>query len=237
MKRLIALLALALALVSTGSARADETAPTKLKLRDDFWYHVAASPLYAWLAVFTHETSHALAAEAVGVPVSRFEPYPGWDPEPQPNGHRRWHYGIVYYGRGYYTNDQLTTANVAPYVVQPVVFAGSDLALSYMDKDGLPAAITYFAGMAWQWVFFAKDVNDYHEDSDLSKVERNGLMSRPTRVIVGNALVLVGAWRLYARGKDVLVRRVPAAPPPATIVSVTPLAIPNGFGLGAFGIF
>jgi hypothetical protein len=189
----IKLLIMMLVILSASQSIAQEN-----KLRDDFYYHVAASPVYIWSTILLHESSHVIVSEATGLHVVKFRPYPGWD-----SNTREWYLGRTYFEGYPSSKNQANMILAAPYINQMILFSSADVSLSYINKEKLPAGIMYF-GMFWSWVDFTYNANIYSNGNDFSKLEETGFWNRPTRIITSNTLALIGAWRLYVRGKDVL---------------------------------
>lgn len=220
---ILAFLAAPLRPVSAGPDAAEEASEPETFRADRLW-HLAELPAwwFAWLAA--HEGMHALMSQYWDWEVAGFHPYPHFSSDPE-TGRRSFYWGATYLrcaqktglhwdGRGYVDGPYwprckdgagLAAVAIAPYVLNASVFAVSDLILAYEASiDSLGGSLLYMGGMVGPWVNSLFGMNFLTGGPDLALFSERTGMPKWAAVAAADAVMLVGAWRLYVRGRDLL---------------------------------
>lgn len=187
-------------------------------------WHFTAMPAwwFAWLAA--HEGSHALMSQYWDWDIVSFKPYPH-TAIIEEGGDAQFFWGATYLrcskktgvhfnGRRYVDGEYwppckdgggIAALSLAPYVLNASIFAVSDLVLTHhLDMDTTTGAVVFMGGMVGPWVNSLFGSNFLTGGPDLAAF--SGRTGTPTwaTTLTFDAIMAVGAWRLYVHGKDML---------------------------------
>ncbi len=144
-------------------------------------------PAYFFAEVALHETSHALAAKAVGANVNTLIVYPHTQD------------GTFYFGRTDLFNveqSDILPISAAPMTLNLLTMTTADLALSKVENKRLGLFLTV-ALMAVPWVDFTYNINNRRPNSDLSSVSNYSNINKTHIQIAGNVMALYELYRIY----------------------------------------
>lgn len=204
--------------------------PPQLKLRSDFWYHVAATPAYTLWQLNLHEGSHVIAGAMSGLTVEAYRPYPHFF---QKSDGRHFTLGRAKFS-GQTSRRGLGFIAAAPMVTEASLFISSDVMLGQINQDSPVAPFLWFGGMVYPLAHFMSSTLS-PEETDLSMLAYSLDVNYDVgRAIIG-AVSVVGIIRTVKRGHQVLF--VEKADDPADAVAVMPI-VGSGFtGLAVQGSF
>ena len=208
-------------------ANADFTEHQKQK----FTLHLGLQPIYAFAELNLHEGSHALAFISTGHSIKEYSVFPSFQ---YTETGRKFFMGYVRADTQLSSNETIFSS-IAPQITNITLFAASDIALSYIDKDSVVAPYFLFGGMVWTWINFVSCTNAWTSGTDIYTFSKYSGIPQSIPIIIGNSLAVIGAIRIYLRMQDIMFISNKNKIENRVYITFFPMIMGTGMGVGIVG--